>query len=276
MRQVRGPIPVTPPGMAAELWNVLGRHGMLLYQRPTFTGWATEHAFAWITGEPNVDSNICSLHGEATADDARQLLTLLDAAGVPAVIPVSTSVSEAAIAPVLAAGFEALEPEVAMWRGAGPLEPRAHAFSVRVALTDADIAASSRVITEAHGTAPGIVERAFNLDALRAGLVHCYVAWDGDRPASTGWFVHAAGYVSVHEMMTAPAHRRQGAGRAILETALSELAGFGPEGTLLWASPSGMPLYESVGFVAFDEVVPWVRGATDAELAAIGASPAAG
>ncbi len=34
----------------------------------------------------------------------------------------------------------------------------------------------------------------------------------------------------------------------------------------------GRPMYESLGFVVFDDVVPWSRGGTEEELALIGAS----
>jgi hypothetical protein len=34
----------------------------------------------------------------------------------------------------------------------------------------------------------------------------------------------------------------------------------------------GRPLYASLGLVVFDDVVPWVRGGTEEELALIGAA----
>ena len=260
------------PPDAATAWGVLGRHGMRLYDRPTFTGWASDHAFALLTGEPNLDSNICSLHGAATADDARTLLEVIDRVGVPAVIPVSASVADSATEPLREAGFTPLEREVAMWRPAEPIPARPHPFDVRAVHSAADVAAASRVVTAAHGTAPGLVERSFNIEALRDGDVRSYIAWDGDEAAATGWVVTGEGWASVHEMMTAPAHRRRGAGRAVLEQSMADVAAVAPAGTLLWASPLGRPLYASVGFVVFDEITPWVRGGTAAELAAIGAS----
>ena len=72
--------------------------------------------------------------------------------------------------------------------------------------------------------------------------------------------------------MTSPRHRRRGAARAVLTTALASHAAEGELGTFLWASPMGRPLYESLGFVPFDDVIPWIRGGTEEELAMIGAS----
>jgi hypothetical protein len=255
-------------------WRVLGRHGVRLFDREGFAGWSSPNAFALLTGEPNMDYNICSLHGAATVDETRELLARIDAAGVPAVIPVSASVPTGVFEVMEEAGFVRLDPEVAMWRAAGPAGVRPGPFDVRPVRTPADIAVVSSVVTAAHGTASGVVERAFNLDALHAGDVRCYLAWDGDDAAATCWIVTGDGFASVHEMMTVPSHRRRGAGRAVLAHALTDVAPDAPAGTLLWASALGRPLYASVGFEVFDIVTPWVRGATDDELAAIGATVA--
>jgi GNAT superfamily N-acetyltransferase len=112
----------------------------------------------------------------------------------------------------------------------------------------------------------------FNLDAVAAGTVICWVAWDGDEAAATGWVTTGEGFLGVWEMTTSPRHRRRGAARAVLTTALAAHASEAEAGSILWASPMGRPLYESLGFVTFDDVVPWVRGGTEEELAMIGAS----
>lgn len=214
--------PAEATGLAARLragrmWSVYGRHGMALYGSPTFTGWAGDRAFALLTGEANLDLNICNLQPGAGAADTRELLAVVDRVGAPTVIPVSTRALGESGAVLRDAGFRPLEPEVAMWRAPGPVEPRPIPFDVRPAASMADIAAVSRVIAEAHGTAPDLVERVFNLDAWRAGEVRCYVAWDGGGAASAGWFTTGEGYVGVWEMMTSPRHRRRGAGRAVLQ-----------------------------------------------------------
>lgn len=261
------------PSLArAGLWAVYASHMLRLYDRPTLRLWSAAHGFADLTGEPAVDSNVCSLYGEASIEDARALVAHIDAAGTPAIIAMSSEVDDDAIAAYLrAAGFTLLDPEVAMWRPPMPIPPRDHPFDVRVA-TVADMRVVGEVIASAHGTPPDIAERVFNLDALVDGDVRCYVAYDGDEAASTGWLVARDGFLSLHEMMTSPRHRRRGAGRAILQEALTDMAPLGPGGTLLWASPMGRPMYESIGFAPFDTVHPWERGATEEELALIGAA----
>jgi hypothetical protein len=45
----------------------------------------------------------------------------------------------------------------------------------------------------------------------------------------------------------------------------------GVDRTLFWSSPAGRPLYESLGFEIADTVDVWARGASAADLAAVGA-----
>lgn len=256
---------------ANRLWGIYGRHGMRLYGTDTFTGWANDRAFALLTGEPSLDLNICCLQPGATAGDAAALLEVIDSVGAPTVVPVSTRALGAAGERLRTAGFQPLGPEVAMWRPPGLPVEVAGPFEVRLAVTADELVAADRVVAEAHGTVPGMLQRVFNLDAWRTGEVECWMAWDAEEAASTGWITRGEGFLGVWEMMTSPRYRRRGAARAILQHAMRVRAGGGPEGTLLWASPMGRPLYESLGFVVFDEIVPWVRGGTNEELAAIGA-----
>ena len=74
--------------------------------------------------------------------------------------------------------------------------------------------------------------------------------------------------------MTPPRHRRRGAARAVVATALDEVAKLvgGVDRTLFWSSPAGRPLYDALGFEIGDTVDVWVRGASEADLAVVGAA----
>jgi GNAT superfamily N-acetyltransferase len=256
-----------------QLWQAFAAQGGTLYSgSPRFVGRVEPHWFAILTGEPNLDLNICGLHGSADPADAEALLGIIDGVGAPTVVPVSVAVATATTDVLRAAGFEPLGSEAAMWRPPSPIAAAPRPFTVRRATLDADLLDADRILAEAHGTSPGTVDRVFNLDAWRAGGLGCWVAREGSDPVSSVWLTWEAGLVGVWEMMTSPRHRRRGAGRAVLTAALAETAGLGPGGTLLWASPMGRPLYEALAFEVFDEVVPWVRGGTADELALIGAA----
>ena len=263
-------------GMAMDVtrrWSVLGRHGLQLYGgAPGLVGWASEHAFAILTGEPNLDLNICGLFGDPNVAELGALLAVVDRVAAPTVIATSVSADPTARKRLPAAGFDSLGPEAVMWRAPMPVEAIPGPFDVRRATDERDIAAAGRMIAAARGTAPDLVDRVFNLDAWRAGTIGCWIAFDGMEAASAAWLTTGEGFLGVWEMVTSPLHRRRGAARAALTAAMAEMQEQGPEGTVLWASPLGQPLYEALGFVTFDHVVPWVRGGTDEELALIGAS----
>jgi GNAT superfamily N-acetyltransferase len=71
----------------------------------------------------------------------------------------------------------------------------------------------------------------------------------------------------------APAHRRRGAGRAVLTAALHAVATRldRPPSVCFWSTPLGRPMYESIGFVVIDDVEVWTLGASDQDMDAVGA-----
>ena len=256
-------------------WRAFASHSARLYGgAPGFVGWRTERAFANLTGEPNLDLNLCGLHSGATSADASGLVAVIDAAGCPAVVPVSPTVQSAARLVLASAGFEPLGEERVMWRPGRTIQAAPGPFSVRKASEVSDLAAASRVIADAHGTAADLVERVFGLAEWRAGSIECWLAIDGDDAASVAWLTFGEGLVGVWEMMTSPRHRRRGVARAALSGGLAASRGRAPGGAFLWASPMGAPLYGALGFQTVEPVVPYVRGGTLEELALIGASPA--
>jgi GNAT superfamily N-acetyltransferase len=257
---------------SSELWSIYGRLGMQLYGgRDTFVGWAGERAFALLTGEPIVDLNLCSLQAGASAAIAGELIEVIDRSSAPAVVAVSMAALDEVDGRLRAAGFEPLGPEVAMWRR-GPIDVQAGPFTVRRVQDEHDFAAAVGLIAEGRKADPSISGRVFNLAAWHAGTIGCWIAWDGGDAAATMWLTAGEGYVGVWEMVTSPRHRRRGAARAALTTGMGDFAAEGSLGTILWSTPLGRPLYESLGFEVFDNLTPWVRGGSEEELALIGAS----
>jgi GNAT superfamily N-acetyltransferase len=256
-------------------WRAFASHSARLYGGAAgFVGWRTEHAFANLTSEPNLDLNLCGLHGAATSEDASGLVAVIDAAGCPAVIPVTPGAHRAVRDVLRGAEFTPLAEERVMWRPGRVIQAAPGPFEVRRALDDADLATASSVIAAAHGTAEDLVQRVFGLEAWRNGTIECWLAFDEGDAASVAWLTFGDGLVGVWEMMTSPRHRRRGAARAVLSAGLAAARNHAREGAFLWASPMGAPLYEALGFETVERVVPYVRGGTPEELALIGASPA--
>lgn len=272
MAEIRGRATIAPVE-PTTFWRTFAAHSARLYAgAPGFVAWRSEHAFANLTLEPNLDLNLCGLQGGTTADEARGLVAVVDAADCPAVVTVSPGVGRAARDVLTACGFALLGPEQVMWRPGRLLQPAPGPFDVRRALDPDDLAIASTVIADAHGTAPDIVERVFGLEEWRRGSIECWLAFEDGEAASVGWLTFGDGIVGVWEMMTSPRHRRRGAARAVLSTALAASRPRAREGAFLWSSPMGGPLYEALGFETVEVVSPYVRGGTAEELALIGAS----
>jgi GNAT superfamily N-acetyltransferase len=230
--------------------------------------------FAVLSGEASAEMNVGGLAPGATTRDAELLVAAIDAAGEGAIVPVAAGLPAGVTAPLAAAGFAPVgTPDALMLRRGRPLPPIASCpFEVRRAGA-ADVRRAEPVVVAAHGLEPGVVDRAFNLRALADGRMGCWVAWDGDTAVSVGWLTLGPPLPGVWEMMTHPAYRRRGAGRAILTTAMAAAADLATEGFFLWATPAGRPLYASLGFELLEEVPAWARGLSDDEVALLEASP---
>jgi predicted small integral membrane protein len=112
-------------------------------------------------------------------------------------------------------------------------------------------------------------------DAIRAdGGVSGWIAWDGDHAVSLAFVTQVGTSLGLWEVMTPLQHRRRGAARTAVATALRSVASSSTqpiERTLFWSSPAGRPLYDALGFGVGDTVRAWVLGASEADLAAVGA-----
>jgi GNAT superfamily N-acetyltransferase len=84
------------------------------------------------------------------------------------------------------------------------------------------------------------------------------------------WIGRSDGWLGVMEMMTPERHQHRGAGRALMSRALAEEWSVETESAVLIATPAGRRLYESVGFVAVDEILTRHRGLEVDVLDAIG------
>jgi GNAT superfamily N-acetyltransferase len=129
------------------------------------------------------------------------------------------------------------------------------------------------VFDAAHGYADDATRRMYG-PALLDGLdVEAWLAWDGDEPISCVYVTRVGDSLGVFDMNTAPAHRRRGAGRAVLTAALHAVATRldRPPSVCFWSTPLGRPMYESIGFVVIDDVEVWTLGASDQDMDAVGA-----
>ncbi|MEO7664315.1 MAG: GNAT family N-acetyltransferase, partial [Candidatus Limnocylindrales bacterium] len=169
-------------------------------------------------------------------------------------------------------GFVAANPLEALFVAGAP--PRVvEGFPVRRA-TPADLPAVRELFHLGHGYGAATVDALFG-SRLAADDVGCWIAWDGDAPMSLAFITRIGRSLGLWDMLTAPAHRRRGAGRAVLTAALAGAAAWRakPIDTIVfWSSPAGRPLYKSLGFTIADEVLAMTIDAAPEDLAAVGAA----
>lgn len=78
--------------------------------------------------------------------------------------------------------------------------------------------------------------------------IHFYLGCFDGVPAATGMFVLSKDFVGVHWIGTLPEFRKRGLGFAVTNVPLHEFKNKGMDKALLFASSSGYPLYEKMGF----------------------------
>jgi len=256
------------PVDAAGLWSSFARHLQLVYPggRSRYVRGGPRW-WAVVTGEEHPDLNLCGLTSEATARDARDMTETIAGLGVSCAATVSAALGDDVAAVLAAMGYErAPKREPLMWCDVPP-SPSPTAFRIARAETPDDVAVAVAVAAEGHGIQGlhQVIERHPGSD----GPVTAWLAWDGDEAVSVVWLTMDR-EIGVFAMMTPARHRRRGAGRAVLTAALAATWDEDTTGALLWSSPMGRPLYESIGFRVVEECAIWMLGGTAELLAAIG------
>ena len=231
-------------------------------------------SFLALSGGDHVDLNQAGLYGDATRTDAEELARLVVEADRPVLLGQSSTVPRDALAPLETVGFRLMPAtEHLFWMDGVPNEATS-TFDVRRMETDADIGAMQAMFLEVHGYEPELTATLHG-DAIRADKgVTGWIAWDGDQAVSLAFVTQVGTSLGLWEVMTPTQHRRRGAARAVVATGLREVAATTAvpiDRTLFWSSPAGRPLYDALGFRVGDTVHAWVLGASEADLAAVGA-----
>ena len=259
----------------AELWPIYGRHAAAILRRGPAPGAASGAGWSIaLSGAGHVDLNQVTLYAPATRADVESVAARSVAAGVPILLGESADLDVEAGDLLGQAGFVRSPGEEALFWAAHAPAPRGSPFEVRRAGTRADLEGIWSIFEDVHGYEPGLVESMYGESLLEDGELEAWLAIDGREPVSCAFVTVVGRTLGLFDVMTPPQHRRRGAARALLGTALwsaaTEREG-GIRGILFWASPAGRPLYESLGFSIADLVTAWTLGASAEDLAAVGA-----
>ena len=224
--------------------------------------------FAALSHEQSGELNVCGLSPYASDASAK---ALLDAIGsdLPALVFVSSYADPGAGVLLELQGFDTVLVSEPLMRLSRCPEPAPTTFRIESAVDAAAIDVAVALTAEAHHVAREMVESTIRHASLR-GAARIWIAWDDAEPISAIWIGRRDRWLGVMEMMTPKRHQRRGAGRALLTRALVEHWSAETESAVLIATPAGRRLYESVGFVANDEILTRHRGLEDNVLDAIG------
>ena len=251
-------------------WTTFAEHAARLYRvgpehTPSGPRWR-----AVVSGGDHPDLNPAVLLPGATADDAAGVLAAFAAADVPGLISLSDLADPGTAKTLRAGGYVAAPLPEALMRCTARPDRMEGAFRVARVRNRAELDVAIAVAAQTHVVDVASADRTLKWDVHEGEGVGTWIAWDGDQPASVVWLTTAGDEIGVWSMMTPVRHRRRGAGRAVLTAALDDVWNDTTRGALLWSTPAGRPLYESVGFTAVAEGISWVPAGFEAEVAALG------
>jgi hypothetical protein len=263
-----------PPG-AKELWQAYSHHAARIFAfGPSPRSVFGERSFFVATGAPHVDLNQAALFGAAGAPEATEIGRIAAQAETPVLLARSAEVTVDVAGPLEEAGFSRLSTAENLFCMAGtPPRSALSPFDVRRMTSAADIAAMQAMFVDVHDYEADLIGAMYGELDPTDHDISCWIAWDGDEAVSLAFVTHARSSLALWEVMTPERHRRRGAARAVVVTALNEVAQLvgGVDRSLFWSTPLGRPLYDSLGFEIADTVEVWVHGASEADLAVVGA-----
>jgi GNAT superfamily N-acetyltransferase len=244
-----------------------------------------------LTGGPSADFNM-ALIDEGDGASLIQFADRVNKAGVPTTFMLSSACAgrlgplakkkglvDVGNAPLMAlqVGSSPLAGEVAPHQAFPSGSPR----SWRAGESGGDGRSWSTFSTEkvtsekSLGFVADLVAAAFELDRDWVGRTFCsntlldsptvsfFLASKDGQPYSAVTTTAGRTTVGIWSMATAPNRLRQGAGRATLLTAIEHHRKLGATTFYLIATPSGKPLYDSVGFTTVDDFPIWVAAGSE-------------
>ena len=253
-------------------WRTFAEHAARLYRLGPDRMPSGERWLAVVSGGRHPDLNPAVLLPGATAADATALLAALADAGVPGLISLSDLAQPGAAEALRTGGYVAAPLPEALMRCTARPDRQEGAFRVARVRNRSELDVAIAVAAEVHVVDTASAQRTLGRDVRDVEDVGTWIAWDGNEPTSVVWLTTAGDEVGVWSMMTPVAHRRRGAGRAVLTAALDDVWHGMTRAATLWSTPAGRPLYESVGFTAVAEGISWVPAGYEAEVAALGHS----
>jgi GNAT superfamily N-acetyltransferase len=249
----------------ATLWQVMGEATALYFRdAPSYEAWLTPTAWLVMSGEPAAGVNMALVTGDAAGEGAarRALGEIVDrvrAKKVPAMLFLAGQAAAALAGPAVELGLKPHKSVPLMTHLEDRGSPRPSAYKVEAITTEASLADSHRLASDAFGDPLEVVSRAVGPRVLDAPGTTIFLACDDHRPVSTMTTVRAGPLVGIFNMATPPEAQRRGAAAAVLEHAMAYHRERGARLFYLIANDASKPLYERLGFEAAAEVAIYLE-----------------
>jgi GNAT superfamily N-acetyltransferase len=233
---------------------------------PSYEAWLTPTAWLVMSGEPAAGVNMGLVAGDAAGEGSsegaarRALGEIVDrirAKKVPALLFLAGQAALAGQAVELGLKPQKSVPLMTHLEDRG--SPRPSAYNVEAITTEASLADSHRLASDAFGDPLEVVSRAVGPRVLDAPGTTIFLACDDHRPVSTVTTVRAGPLVGIFNMATPPEAQRRGAAAAVLEHAMAYHRDRGARLFYLIANEASKPLYERLGFETAAEVAIYLE-----------------
>lgn len=206
-----------------------------------------------LTGLPSADANLVLVHGaDPTAlDEAAAAVSAANGGnGVPCLLMLAGEARS--MRGRLPADWNDVGTMPIMGRDLADVDADHRDDRVRRLQPD-DASAVSELLAEAYGIAPDVMAVVTDVGSRDDARFQTWLLEDEGLVVSSVTTCRTDDVVSVWVMGTPERFARRGFGRALLASVLAEARRDGAALGLLGATPSGLPLYESTGWVTFEE-----------------------
>jgi GNAT superfamily N-acetyltransferase len=206
-----------------------------------------------LTGLPSADANMVLVHGEdpLALDEAVATVSAANGGdGVPCLLMLAGEAR--AMQDRLPADWNDVGTMPIMGRDLADVDADHRDDRVR-RLRPEDAPVVAELLAEAYGIAPDVMTIVTDAGSRDDAGFQTWLLEDEGLVVSSVTTCRTDDAVSVWVMGTPSRYARRGFGRALLATVLAEARHDGAALGLLGATPAGLPLYESTGWVTFEE-----------------------
>jgi hypothetical protein len=248
---------------AASLWTAARRDLATLFSYIDGAEMVLRgNAITGLTGGPAADFNM-ALFDEGPDDAAvfDAFVSRVNATRLSALAMLSGAATRRLGSVAKAKGLVEVGTAPLMARSGTLPDASASEYSVKRVTEPRDLVIFGDLAAAAFALDRAWVDRTFAAASLLdASALAFHIAYRGDVPMSAVCSSGGGSIIGIWTMSTPPDKQRQGAGRAVLLAAMQDHVTRRAETFYLIATPSGKPLYDSVGFETVDELTIWLAG----------------